>query len=92
MLLTAGMFLEDYSAYVMIAGYWLTMGMVLTRSFAAPFPLVMAVLFIAFGRTAMPVARRVLLSALPSARWAAAVGSSAGRITLRPLGDLGVCL
>lgn len=59
-----GMYLEDHSAYLMINGYWLAMGTYLTGALDAAWPFFIAVAYVAFGRSAMPAARRALLKAI----------------------------
>lgn len=59
-----GMYLEDHSAYLMINGYWLAMGTYLAGALDTPWPFFIAVAYIAFGRSAMPAARRALLKAI----------------------------
>ncbi len=64
----AGMYLEDHSAYLMIHGYWLAMGAYLANTVGSSWPWLMAVLYVAFGRSAMPAARRALLKAIEGER------------------------
>lgn len=59
-----GMYLEDHSAYLMINGYWLAMGTYLAGTLDTPWPLFIAMTYVAFGRSAMPAARRALLKAI----------------------------
>jgi phosphatidylglycerophosphate synthase len=61
-----GLFLEDYSAYAMINGYWLAMGGNLSKATGQLWPLAACVLLVAFGRLSMPAARRALMSTLQS--------------------------
>ena len=63
-----GLFIEDLSAYAMINGFNLAAAWYLRRNGSGDLPLVGAVVLAAFGRNAMPVARRVILNALASGR------------------------
>jgi hypothetical protein len=63
-----GLFIEDLSAYAMINGFNLAVAWYLRRTGAGDWPLVAAVALAAFGRNAMPVARRVILNALAAGR------------------------
>lgn len=56
-----GLFLEDLSAYLLINGYYLSIGTYLWVFTGSSTPLWAAGLVVAFGRNAMPVARRVVL-------------------------------
>lgn len=59
-----GRFLEDYSAYFMINGVNLAVAGYLFREMNVVLPLYMAIGLAAFGRNAMPCARRVILASL----------------------------
>lgn len=59
-----GLFLEDYSAYLMINGYWVAMGGYLAQYFENYWVLLGGFAFAAFGRLTMPAVRRALLKAL----------------------------
>jgi phosphatidylglycerophosphate synthase len=59
-----GMYLEDHSAYLMINGYWLAMGAYLAGALETSWPFFITVVYVAFGRSAMPAARRALLKAI----------------------------
>lgn len=59
-----GMFLEDYSAYLMINGFWLAMGAYLAHAVSSSWPLIAAILYVSFGRSAMPSARRAILKSV----------------------------
>jgi len=61
---TLGLFLENYSAYTMINGYYLATGYYLLRVRDLEWPLWIAVGAVAFGRNGAPVARRVLIEVL----------------------------
>jgi hypothetical protein len=63
-----GLFLEDWSAYTMINAFNLAVGTYLWRQGAGGGPLIGAILLAAFGRNAMPVARRAILKSLATAR------------------------
>ena len=63
-----GLFLEDWSAYTMINAFNLAVGMYLWRHAAGPGALLGAILLAAFGRNAMPVARRAILKSLATSR------------------------
>lgn len=83
-----GMYLEDHSAYLMINGYWLAMGTYLAGTLDTPWPLFIAVAYVAFGRSAMPAARRAILKAIEGGKRPdlQASGCSAGtRATLAGL-------
>jgi phosphatidylglycerophosphate synthase len=58
-----GMFLENWSAYLMINGFQLAVGSYLWRTEHGTWPLAIAVAVAAFGRQAMPAARRTVLEA-----------------------------
>ncbi len=80
-----GLFLEDFSAYMLINGFWLALGAHLWRvSGSIAYP-ALAIAICAFGRNVMPAARRCLiksvttrrpLDATPSGRRASAAGPS----------------
>lgn len=63
-----GLFLEDLAAYTMINGVFLAVGVYLGRSMDCWWPLVLAVIVVAFGRNAMQVARRALLKSIATRR------------------------
>lgn len=77
-----GMFLEDLSAYAMINGFSLAVGFYLLGTTQQVLPLWIAVAFTAFGRNAMPCARRTLLQVLrnpgESLSFSPASGSAGG--------------
>ena len=59
-----GLFLEDYSAYLMINGYWVAMGAYLAGFYHEYGLLAGGFAVAAFGRLAMPAVRRALLKTL----------------------------
>jgi len=63
-----GLFLEDHSAYLMISGYWLAIGLYLWRTTANSWFLLAAVALVGFGRQAMPAARRGLIKSIETRR------------------------
>ena len=63
-----GLYLEDHSAYLMISGYWLAMGVYLANGIGSPWPLWCCVALVAFGRSGMPAARRGLLKSIKTHR------------------------
>jgi phosphatidylglycerophosphate synthase len=63
-----GLFIEDLSAYAMINGFNLAVAWYLRRAGHGDWPLAAAVALAAFGRNAMPVARRVILNAIAAGR------------------------
>jgi hypothetical protein len=63
-----GLFLEDHSAYMMISGYWLAIGFYLWRTTGTLWLLPACVALIAFGRHAMPAARRALVKSIETGR------------------------
>lgn len=63
-----GLFLEDHSAYLMISGYWLAIGLYLWRTTANSWFLPAAVALVVFGRQAMPAARRGLIKSIETQR------------------------
>jgi phosphatidylglycerophosphate synthase len=63
-----GLFLEDLSAYAMINAFQLAMGFYLARTQAIRWPAAVAIAMAAFGRNAMPVARRAILKSILTSR------------------------
>jgi phosphatidylglycerophosphate synthase len=63
-----GLFLEDLSAYAMINGFQLAVGFYLARTQGALWPAALAIAMAAFGRNAMPVARRAILKSILTRR------------------------
>jgi phosphatidylglycerophosphate synthase len=59
-----GMFLENWSAYLMINGFFLAIGSYLWRRGEGVWPLALAVVVVALGRNAVPVARRTVLEVI----------------------------
>jgi hypothetical protein len=63
-----GLFIEDLSAYTMINGFNLAIAISLWRTGQGSWPLVIAVAFVAFGRNAMPAARRAIMKSVATRR------------------------
>jgi phosphatidylglycerophosphate synthase len=63
-----GLFLEDLSAYAMINGFQLAIGCYLWRTQGVVWPAAVAIAMAAFGRNAMPVARRAILKSILTGR------------------------
>jgi hypothetical protein len=57
-----GLFIEDHTAYTMINAVFLSVAWYLRRNGHGDWPVLAAVVLAAFGRNAMPVARRVILN------------------------------
>jgi phosphatidylglycerophosphate synthase len=63
-----GLYLEDLSAFFMIVGFPLAVGVHIHRAGSGPEPLVLAILYAAFGRNSMAVARRAILRSVRTKR------------------------
>ncbi|MGE0396380.1 MAG: CDP-alcohol phosphatidyltransferase family protein [Kofleriaceae bacterium] len=63
-----GLFLEDLAAFTMINGMFLAVGAYLHRTSGRLWPLLVAVVLVAFGRNAMQVARRAMFKSVRTAR------------------------
>jgi hypothetical protein len=63
-----GLFLEDHSAYLMISGYWLAIGLYLWRTTGTLWFLMASVALVTFARHAMPAARRALIKSIETGR------------------------
>ncbi len=63
-----GLFLEDLSAYAMINGFELAIGFYLWRTQGVVWPAGLAIAMVAFGRNAMPVARRAIMKSILTGR------------------------
>jgi phosphatidylglycerophosphate synthase len=63
-----GLFIEDHTAYTMINAVFLAVAWYLRRGGHGDWPVVAAVALAAFGRNAMPVARRVILNLVAAGR------------------------
>lgn len=63
-----GLFLEDLSAYAMINGFQLGIGFYLARTQGSLWPAAVAIAMAAFGRNAMPVARRAIMKSILTGR------------------------
>ncbi|NRA33252.1 MAG: CDP-alcohol phosphatidyltransferase family protein [Polyangiaceae bacterium] len=74
-----GLFLEDLSAYLLINGFWLAIGVYLARTTGSSWPLSMAVALVAFFRNVMPVARRAILKSIETRRPVAPRTEASGR-------------
>ncbi len=74
-----GLFIEDLSAYTMINAMNLAFAWVLHRDGHGVWPIVLAVAVAAFGRNAMPVARRAMMKSIESGRTPPAIAPAADR-------------
>ncbi len=63
-----GLFLEDLSAYTMMNAFWLGVAAYLHRTTELLWPLAVAIGLCAFGRNAMPAARRAMMKSLHTRR------------------------
>ncbi len=63
-----GLFLEDLAAFTMINGMFLAVGAYLHRTSGRLWPLVVAIVVVAFGRNAMQVARRAMFKSMRTGR------------------------
>jgi phosphatidylglycerophosphate synthase len=64
----AGLFLEDLSAFYLIVGFPLAVAIVAERTGSGSVLLVLALIYAAFGRTAMAVARRAVMRSIRTHR------------------------
>jgi phosphatidylglycerophosphate synthase len=64
----AGLFLEDLAAFTMINGMFLAVAMYLHRTSGVMWPLLLAVVVVAFGRNGMQVARRSMIKSMQTGR------------------------
>jgi len=73
-----GLYLEDLSAYYIIVGFPLSVAWHVARAGLGPWPVVLAVVFGAFGRNGIAVARRAVIKSIQTKRPAVRVAPPEG--------------